>query len=285
MLKDYLSLCKFKIVALIVLVGGVTATIAGDSAPPWDRLAFLLVTGTLSSAGASTLNHYADHHLDAAMIRTRRRPLPAGRISPRSALLFGLALLVSSLPFSLQLNLQVALYSLSGAFAYVVIYTLWLKPRSTLSTVIGGVAGSCAVLASWSAINPLLTPVPIMLAFLVFLWTPCHFWSFAIVHQTDYREAGIPTLAAVAGEKRTAACVLLYSALLLPVSLLLYPVTPFGSVYLIGAILLGAIYLVSSVQLWKGPGQKKAWGNYKLSGMYLLGMFLIMFLDTLLKSI
>lgn len=279
--RDYLSLMKLKVVALLVVVAGVAATVAGDGFPPLDRLLLLLAAGALSSAGATALNHYLDRDIDAVMERTRRRPLPSHRIAdPRHALVLGLLMVAASVPLALMLNYYVATYTLLGAAIYVLVYTFWLKRRSSLNIVVGGLAGSCAVAAGWATVAPKMNLVSLLVAAVVFLWTPTHFWSFALIHKKSYQNAGVPMMPAVTEDKRSAGYILLYSGITVAASVLLYFVGHFSTLYLAGALLLGGVFLASNVRLLRDPSQAVAWSNYKLSGVYLLGLFLLMFVDT-----
>lgn len=282
MLLAYISLVKPRIVALVVFVALASAIVAGGDNFLLSRVVFLVVAMGLASAGASLLNNYLDRDIDAIMERTRNRPLPSKTVAPYKVFLAGIILITVSVPIALRLNYLVALFLLSGALIYVVIYTLWLKRRSPLNIVIGGLAGSCAILAGWFAITTEISLSPILLAVLVFLWTPSHFWSLALAHQESYKKANIPMLPVVVGVKRTADYILLSSVLLLLVALLIYFLGPFHKVYLLGSLLLGGLFLVSNMRLWKQPTRERAWINFKLSGIYLSGLFLVMFLDVLL---
>jgi len=161
-----------------------------------------------------------------------------------------------------------------------VVYTLWLKRRTSLNIVVGGVAGSCAVLAGWYAVNTGVSPTPVLLATLVFVWTPAHFWSLALVHRESYRQASVPMLPVFAGPGRTEVYIAVSSGLLLVCSVLIYVTGSFREIYLIGSTLLGILFLASSLRLWRRPGKQSAWFNFKLSGGYLLGLFLVLMLDT-----
>ncbi|MBI4282306.1 MAG: protoheme IX farnesyltransferase [Chloroflexi bacterium] len=274
---EYLRLLKLRIVLLLVLLAAVSAMVALGDIPSWAVLLPLGTTGALASAGASALNHYMDRGVDAAMVRTRQRALPSGRIrQPGRALFLGLALVLLSIPFALSLNPWVALFTLAGAFIYVVVYTWWLKPRTSKNILVGGLAGSCAVIAGWFAASGHATPALPALALLVFLWTPAHFWSFALVHQDDYRRAGVPMLPVVVGERRASRQILLCTALVVATSLLLYLISPMGSLYLVGALLLGSVYLGVNLALWQSPSVERAWSSYKSSGVYLLLLLLVM---------
>ncbi|MEE8449332.1 MAG: heme o synthase [Thermodesulfobacteriota bacterium] len=276
----YVSIIKPRIVALIAFVATVTAIIPQGGLPPLNRLMLLLAAVGLASMGATALNHYLDRDIDSLMRRTRNRPLPSGTIKrPYWVLIGGLALVTLSLSLSLRLNYQVALYNTLGAFFYVVIYTWWLKRRSHWNIVIGGLAGSCAALAGWFSATNNISAVPVLIALILFLWTPSHFWSFALVQKDDYRRAGIPMLPLVVGDRATAHHILVYTALSFLASILLFILGPFSTKYLLVAILLGAWFLTWNIRLILNPSPRLAWSNYKLSGIYLLGLFLTMALD------
>jgi protoheme IX farnesyltransferase len=157
-----------------------------------------------------------------------------------------------------------------------------LKRRSSLNIVIGGLAGSCAVLGGWFSVTNQLSLTPLLIALVIFLWTPSHFWSFALVHRESYQKANIPMLPVVIGDKSTVNYILLHSGLLLLVSLLLYFLSPLNEIYLFASLALGTIFLASSIRLRRQLQRERAWSNYKLSGIYLLGLFLAMALDVLL---
>lgn len=277
----YLSLVKPKTLILMVIATLTAALIAGQGGIPLKAGILLVLSGVLASSGATFLNNYLDRDIDAIMERTNNRPLPRGQVSPTKVLLMGVMLIILSLPIAWQLNYQVAISVLSGALIYSLVYTLWLKRLTPLNIVIGGLAGSCAVLAGWFAVTKALPLTPILLALLVFLWTPSHFWSLALVHQESYRKAKVPMLPVLAGVKKTTLFILLSTFLLLLVSLLLYALGFFQEVYLIGSVLLGALAFGLSTRLYRQPTKERAWTNFKFSGVYLFGLFVIMILDVL----
>lgn len=274
----YLSLLKLRIVLLLQVVAGTSAIIAGGGLPPANRIGLLLLSGALASAGASVLNHYLDRDVDALMERTRRRPLPAGRIKhPGRAAILGVGLVLASLPVSLSLSWLVAVYILLGATFYVLVYTWWLKRRSQLSVVIGGAAGSFAALAGWAAVEPRLSAVAFFIALLVFLWTPLHFWNFALANVRDYRRARVPMLPVMVGVRWARYYIAATALAVFACSLLPWAMGYLGRYYLGGAVVLstllwGNLALVRNVKL--------AWLNYKLSGPYLLGVLVAMAVDS-----
>lgn len=270
---------KWRETSLLVVVALVSALLAGAGSLAGSTLALLGVVGLLSCGGSACLNNYLDRDIDALALRTQKRPLPTGRIRPERVFRFGVLLVGSGVFLALKINLVVSFFVLLGSLFYVVVYTLLLKRRSVVNVEVGGVAGSCAVLAGWFSASPALTSTPILLALLLLLWTPSHFWSFALVHRESYRQAKIPMLPVLAGEKITALNILFYSLAVMSVSLLIYFVAPLQMIYLTGFMLLAGLFLVSNVRLCLRPEKGRAWTNYKLSGVYLLGLFFAMFVD------
>ncbi|MBI4334328.1 MAG: protoheme IX farnesyltransferase [Chloroflexi bacterium] len=281
--KPYLSLAKPRILILVVVTALASAIVAWQGDVHLGTSVLLGLAGGLASAGAAFLNNYFDRDIDRVMVRTQHRPLSEGKVSPGRVLLVGLVLIAISFPVALRINYATALFVLAGALIYVAIYTLWLKRRTSLNIVFGGLSGSCAALSGWFAATSQLSLVPVMMALLLFLWTPGHFWSFALVHDESYRQASIPVLPVLAGAKKTSLSILLSTVLLLLVSLLLYSVGPFHEVYLIGSVLLAGLFLGSTIRLYRQPTKERAWTNFKFSGVYLLGLFVVMALDVLVQ--
>ena len=264
--RDVASLLKLRIDALVVCVALAAAFAAGAREP--GTLAVLALACLAASAGASSINHYVDRQFDARMGRTRRRPLPARRVRPRVALWLGVGLVAASQAAVLVLGILPALYLLAGAITYALVYTWWLKPRTPWSIVLGGAAGSFAALAGWEVAGSTLSPAPILLAAVLFLWTPSHFWSLAIVLERDYRAAGLPMLSAVAGAERTARAVVANTAVLVGTSLALSAFV--GWPYLALAAPAGVGFLTCTIALARQPDTAHAWRAFKLSGLYLL---------------
>ncbi len=228
------------------------------------------------------MNCYLDRNLDSTMRRTSGRPIPKGEISPRRALIFGLAMVGTGVLIStIFLPLLAGLFIFLGAAIYVIFYTKWLKPRTTLNIVLGGSAGSCAPLAGWAAATGNVSAIaPWLMALLVFVWTPSHFWGLAIRAVGDYSKAGIPMLPAVVGEKRTAQYIALNTFLLVPLSLVFVPLGHFGITYLIVALGLGLWLLITDLRLAFNPTKALAWTAFKVSSPYLAIIFLAMILDS-----
>lgn len=287
---DYLDLTKPRIILLLDLTA-VSAFIVSDPrrVSLFGMLA-LLVAGTLASGGAGALNSYIDRDIDESMRRTRHRPIPSGRIiQVRLALYFGLVLSVLGvLTAAIFLNLLAAFFVGFGAFFYVIVYTVLLKRRTSLNIVIGGFAGSCAVLAGWTAVARPLTIASsltgILMGMLVFLWTPSHFWSLAIRAKDDYARVGIPMLPTVVGERRAMNYIFLSSLLIVIFSLLLWmPLGVFGLLYFIVVAVMGGLLLVSNIRMLWHPSKETAWTAFKFSSPYLGVVFVAMMLDVVLR--
>ena len=270
---------KPKIVLLLDFTAIMAFLVAGPSISLL-RLVVVTFAGTLASGGAGALNSYLDQDIDRAMRRTSQRPIPQGEVSPFNALVFGLALIGSGVLLSVVfLPLVAGLFIFLGAAIYVLFYTKYLKRRTTLNIVLGGTAGSCAPLAGWAAATGNLTAVaPWLMALLVFVWTPSHFWALAMRAVGDYTKAGIPMLPVVVGEKKTAEYIALNTFLLVPISLALVPFG-FGLVYLSIAALLGLGMILVDMKLVFNPTKSQAWTAFKFSSPYLAIVFLAMVLD------
>lgn len=267
----------------IVLLLDFTAIMAFLVAAPgisFLRLVVVTIAGTLASGGAGALNSFLDEDIDRTMRRTSNRPIPQGNVSPFNALVFGLALIGSGVILSVFfLPLMAGLFIFLGAAIYVLFYTKYLKRRTALNIVLGGAAGSCAPLAGWAAATGNLSAVaPWLMALLVFVWTPSHFWALAMRAVGDYTKAGIPMLPVVVGEKKTAEYIAVNTFLLVPISLALVPFG-FGLVYLVTAALLGLGMILVDLKLVVNPTKSQAWTAFKFSSPYLAIVFLAMVLD------
>lgn len=283
-LKAMVPLFKLRTVALLVVVALVSAIAAGQG-EVWNlpSLAILTIAGALACAGSGALNHYLDRDIDPIQVRTSRRPLPAGQVKPEIAMFLGLSMIGIALVLSWQLNRIVPLFIGLGALTYVVIYTCWLKRRTTQNIVIGGLAGSWAAMAGWFTISHEISSLPILLALIVFLWTPVHFWSFALAHISDYRRTALPMLPVKVGERKAAQQIFIYATLSVVASGALLFVGPLRTIYQISWLILSAIFIFSNLRLLKQPSPARAWSNFKLSGLYLLGLFLAVGLDIVLR--
>jgi protoheme IX farnesyltransferase len=239
-----------------------------------------LIGGTLSAAGANTINSVIDRDIDRIMRRTRRRPLPTTRVATRPALVFGISLGVAGfLGLWGTSNLLAASLSTAGLLFYVVVYTLWLKRTSPQNIVIGGAAGAVPALVGWAAVQgQLALPAWVMFA-IVFFWTPPHFWALALRYRDDYVAAGVPMLPVVAGTETTIEHIVTYTYVMVGVSLLLYPTGAVGWLYLAVAVALGAWMIVRARRLRRFPGEVMRFFAY--SNVYLAALFVAMAVDVL----
>jgi heme o synthase len=275
---DYLDLTKPKVQSLLLLTTVTTMEVAGN--PSVARVALTCLGGYLSAGGAGAVNHYWDRDIDARMARTANRPIPAGRISPRAALIFGFTLEALSFALmSLTINVLAASLALGGFVGYVGVYTIWLKRRTPHNIVIGGAAGAMPPLVAWAATRGSLSWTAIYLFAIVFYWTPPHFWALSLLMKDEYAEVGVPMLPVVRGEAETRKQILLYSLLLYAVTQLPFCVNAFGGVYLIGSMVLGLIFIAGAVALYRRADRQTALRLYLFSMLYLALLFGTMVLD------
>lgn len=284
---DYVRISKLKIVSLLDFVAISALLIAVG--PPYSAnlvmpLLALFAAGTLASAGAGAFNAYLDRDIDAVMARTMNRPLPLGRINPPTrALQFGVAMIGIATVISLtMLNVLSTIMILLGAFTYIVIYTMVLKRRTAWNIVLGGFAGSFAALAGWTAAEDSIGIPPLLMALLIFLWTPSHFWSLAILTKRDYQKAGIPMLPVVVGEQKASKYIVVNTLLLIPFSLLFYFLGYNGLLYLAITSVVGVLLLLTNLKVLKNPSMENSWTAFKFSSPYLAIVFSAMILDKII---
>lgn len=258
--KVFFNLFKLRIGLVIsfTALAGVAVT-PGPALTGW-QVAILALTVLMSSASAGAFNQYVERDLDVHMARTRNRPFVTGalRHGPAWLWLIGIMVVGAVAAAGLALNPESALFVFLGAFFYAIVYTAWLKRRTWLNIVIGGLAGSFAVLAGAAAVSPgQIGAVAMLLATVLFLWTPPHFWSLAIAYHKDYAAAGVPMLPVVIGDRRTAWVILVHTIALVTVSLM-PGYFGLGWIYLTGAIAGGAYFILKSVQLARNPNRATA---------------------------
>ena len=281
-LNEILEISKPRIVVLLVITA-VTSMFAaskliGPELDYWDLL-HIIIAGALASAGSSALNHYYDRDIDPLMKRTSTRPIPSGRMKPNTVLLYGLAVSVISVVYgALTLNYISAFFIALGIFFYVIIYTAWLKRLNSSNIVIGGFAGSAASMAGWSAATGSMDILGFLIGFLVFVWTPSHFWCLAMKMKDEYSEAKVPMLPVLIGMQKTSTYILVNTLILLPYSLMLYAFG-MGLVYTVIAAAAGGLMLVYHFKLTKLPTSEFAWKAYKVTAPYLTIIFLGIALD------
>jgi protoheme IX farnesyltransferase len=275
---DYFELTKPKVQTLLLFTTITSMEIAGN--PKVSKIALCCLGGYLSAGGAGAVNHYYDRDIDAQMKRTATRPIPAGRISPRAALTFGIAL--AALSFALMwvtLGLLPAALALSGFVGYVGVYTMWLKRSTPQNIVIGGAAGAVPPLVGWAATRGSLSWTAVYLFAIVFYWTPPHFWALSLLMKDEYAKVGIPMMPVVRGERETRRQILLYTLLLYAVTQLPFCAGEFGGIYLAASMLLGLAFIGGAVMLYRRADRRTALRLYLFSLAYLALLFGAMVAD------
>ena len=276
--SDYIELTKPKVQSLLLLTTIATMYVAGD--PSLGLVALTCLGGYLSAGGAAAVNHYLDRDIDALMRRTANRPIPAGRIRPPVALAFGFVLAaLSVLVLSLAVNPLAAALSFAGFLGYVVVYTLWLKRRTPQNIVIGGAAGAVPPLVGWAAVRGSVSGTAVILFFIVFFWTPPHFWSLSLLMKGEYERVGVPMLPVVQGEQETRRQILLYAVLLYMVTQLPFCAGAFGTFYLVASVLLGFGFIAGAFRLYRVATRRAALQLYLFSLAYLALLFAAMVAD------
>ncbi len=277
-LADYVTLTKPKVQLLLLLTTVTTMYVAGD--PSASLVALTVIGGSLSAGGAAAVNHYWDRDIDAQMARTATRPVPSGRVRPRSALIYGLVLAaLSFLVLATTVNLLSAFLALSGFLGYVFVYTIWLKRSTPQNIVIGGAAGAVPPLVGWAAVTGGLDPAALYLFAIVFYWTPPHFWALSLLMKDEYARVGVPMMPVVHGEAETRRQILLYTVLLGVLTLLPVVFGFFGAIYAAAAVLLGGAFLTLSIRLQRRADRRSALRTYLFSLAYLALLFVAMVVD------
>ena len=285
-INEVIEISKPRIVVLLVITA-VTSMYAASKlvsgSPELEYLDYLhiIIAGALASAGSSALNHYYDRDIDPKMSRTSSRPIPSGRMAASNVLLYGLAVSCISVIYGFfALNAISAFFIAVGIFSYVIIYTVWLKRRNTSNIVIGGIAGSAAAWAGWAAATGSMDLLGFLVGFLVFVWTPSHFWCLAMKIKDEYAQAEVPMLPVVIGMQKTSKFILGNTLILIPYSLILVLIPDgLGIVYAIIASVSGGLMLVYHYKLTKTPTSEFAWKAYKVTAPYLTIIFVAVALD------
>jgi heme o synthase len=275
---DYFELTKPKVQTLLLFTTITSMEIAGN--PKVSKIALCCLGGYMSAGGAGAVNHYYDRDIDAQMKRTATRPIPAGRISPRAALAFGLSLAAGSFALMwVTLGLLPAALALSGFLGYVGIYTMWLKRSTPQNIVIGGAAGAVPPLVGWAATRGSLSWTAVYLFAIVFYWTPPHFWALSLLMKDEYAKVSIPMMPVVRGERETRRQILLYTLLLYAVTQLPFCAGEFGGIYLAASMLLGLAFIGGAVALYRRADRRTALRLYLFSLAYLALLFGAMVAD------
>jgi heme o synthase len=279
-LRDYVTLTKPRIISLLLLTTVAAMFVADPSGPALSTVLWTVIGGYLAAGGAGAINHYLERDADARMARTRTRPLASGRIDPIHGLMFGIALgALAVLELGLAVNVLAAVLALVGLLGYTLLYTLWLKPLTPQNIVIGGAAGAVPPLVGWAAATGGLDVDALYLFGIVFLWTPPHFWALALLIKDDYARTGVPMLPVVRGEAATRGQILLYSILLVAITLLPVVGGLLGLPYLVAALALGAAFVGLAATLRARPSRRAALRLYLASLAYLALLFVFMALD------
>ena len=283
-IKSYYQLTKPRIIPLLLIKTAASMWIASNGDIDPVKLVLTMLGGTLAAASAQTLDCIYDQDIDFSMQRTRKRPIPSGRVQPRHALIF--AMVLGGLSFSILaifVNLLSACLAFSGIVFYMLIYTHWLKRNHVQNIVIGGAAGSIPPLVGWAAVTGHLDRSAWILFALIFLWTPPHFWALALMIKDDYAEVNVPMLPVVEGEQVTVDQIWIYTLITVPFSLLLvFPLHSSGLIYMIAAVWLGVIFIKKAWELKQNPFDKPAAKSmFKYSILYMMLLCTAMVVDSL----
>ena len=280
----FVALTKPRIIELLLVTTVPTMVLAEQG---WPSAALVLVTligGTLAAGGANAVNMVVDRDIDRLMPRTQGRPLVTGIVAPREAMVFAIALeVVAFAVLWVGANLLSAVLALAAMLFYVFVYTMWLKRTSTQNIVIGGAAGAVPVLVGWSAVTGSLDWAPLVLFGVMFLWTPPHFWALAIRYADDYRAANVPMLPAVASLEVTVRKMVLYTALMVASTIVLWAVADLGLIYGIAAMVLGALFLWGTIDLGRNPSPQRSMRVFAFSITYVTLLFAAITVDVLVR--
>lgn len=277
--RDYLTMTKPKVVAMLLLTALVGMCLAVEGIPPIEVVLFGLTGIGLQSAAAAAFNHVLDRRFDAKMARTYHRPLAKGRVETWKAVVFACTLMVTGFALLLMLNALTAWLTMASLVGYALVYTVWLKHATPQNIVIGGLAGAAPPLLGWTAVTGSLEPHALLLVMLVFAWTPPHFWALAIHRRDDYAKAGIPMLPVTHGIEYTKTMVLLYTVILFAVGLLPWLTGMSGGLYLAGSTVLNIGFLAYAWKLKFADTEGHAWATFKYSIWHLLALFVVLLAD------
>ena len=278
--RDYVALCKPKIVCLIMFTALVGMLLAAPGAVAVHLLVSAILGIGLAAASAAAINHVVDRKVDAIMARTLQRPLPKGNITARNAIVFAAVLCVISMVIlALWVNVLTALLTFVTLIGYGVIYSMFLKRATPQNIVIGGAAGAAPPVLGWTAVSDSLEPHALLLFLIIFAWTPPHFWALAIARRKDYESADIPMLPVTHGLEFTRLHILLYTLLLFIVTLLPYLTGMSGIAYLFGALTLGGGFIYFTVKLMRKAEEATAMRTFSYSIWYLMGLFAVLLID------
>ncbi len=284
-LRVYFMLTKPRVIELLLVTTVPAMVIAAGKLPGLGLIGAVLLGGALSAGGANTINCWIERDRDQVMRRTHSRPLPSGDISPRAALIFGLALeAIAFVWLTVTVNLLSASLSVAAMLFYVFVYTIWLKPRSPQNIVIGGAAGAVPALVGWASVTGSLSVAAWVMFAIVFCWTPPHFWALSVRYRDDYAKAGIPMLPVVIGIAAASRQILVYAVVTVVVSLALVPTGHLGWIYGIVALLSGGLFVAGAAQLVADATPERAMKLFHYSNTYLSLLFVAIAADVLVRA-
>lgn len=278
--RDYLTLCKPRVVALMILTSAIGMLLATDGWVPWQVMLLGNVGIALCAGSAAAINHFVDRQIDQKMNRTCGRPIADGRLSATQAVGFAMIIgLMGMTILSVFINALTAWLTLASLLGYALVYTVFLKRATPQNIVIGGIAGAAPPLLGWVAVTGSIEPGALLLVLIIFAWTPPHFWALAIARKEEYAKADIPMLPVTHGEQYTKLHIVLYTIILLAVSVLPFVIHQLSWIYLTGSVILGGIFLGFVVKLYRDPESKAAMPTFAYSITYLMLLFMVMLLD------
>ncbi|MCQ8116163.1 heme o synthase [Methylomonas rosea] len=278
--KDYLELCKPRVVALIVFTAIVGMLLAVPDMPPLDNFFYGSIGIALAASSAAAINHFIDQKADAQMGRTKNRPLPTGHLSSHQVLVFASLIgFVAMAILTIKINVLTAFLTFLSLIGYALIYTVYLKKMTPQNIVIGGAAGAAPPVLGWAAITGEVHPHALLLFLIIFVWTPPHFWALAIAKREEYAKVAIPMLPVTHGVEFTRLQILLYTILLLISTLLPYLTGMSGVIYLLAAVLLGLGFIYYAIQMMRKKDNKTAMRTFGYSIVYLMLIFAALLID------
>lgn len=278
--KNYLTLCKPNVVLEMLFTAIVGMLLAVPGLPPLDKLIYGILGIALAASSAAAINHFIDRKADAEMARTEHRPLPKGHLTAANVLTFAFLLGISSMALLITMvNALTALLTFLSLFGYAIVYTLYLKRATPQNIVIGGAFGATPPLLGWCAISNSIHPYALLLVLIIFVWTPPHFWALAIARREEYAKVNIPMLPVTHGVDFTRLQILLYTVLLLIVTLLPYLTGMSGLIYLATVVPLGLLFIVLAILMMRKKDNKTAMQTFAYSIIYITALFAVLLLD------
>jgi protoheme IX farnesyltransferase len=278
--RDYLQLCKPSVVALMILTSLIGMLLSTQGMVPLDVLLFGNLGIALCAGSAAAVNHLVDRHVDLKMARTYNRPVAKGRVEPRNAIIFALLLGLSGLAILLVfVNALTAWLTLASLIGYAFVYTMFLKRATPQNIVIGGLAGAAPPLLGWTAVTGSIDGHALLLVLIIFAWTPPHFWALAVHRKDEYANAEIPMLPVTHGERYTKIHILLYTIIMIAVTMLPFATGMLNKLYLVGALVLGAGFLYHALRMLLSNNPRSGMDTFKYSIVYLMLLFVVMLLD------